>query len=688
MYKLLLLILLSFSATAQECETFEQKSTTSVLQQRQVQHMWWNEWETFHDYPVIYNYTVCTNSTLETAKQLEIKNGSRDNIKYILFRNSSIPIVPVGIFIPFTNVTELYLNSSEIEFIDPGAFSGMIKLEKLYLQDNKIETLERGTLNYLSTLKTLDLSRNRLTNIEDKALFGLLVLKKVNLKNNALVHQSFNEFATLQNLEVLDLSGNNLTYFSSKGVFKKLHTLFLNNNSLDSFNFDVFEKPTSCLKILDLSYNNLIEMDFSLLPENLESINISNNKISKVQNWKELRHIEKVDLRRNNIRVIDDSVGPGIKYLYLSWNNIEHLEPFLFNRVKSLIELDLSHNMLTVIDQELFSNFVYLQNLYLNDNKISVLGMGCFNNLATLKSLNLSHNFISNLEFGTFSGLDSLEELDISHNSFTFINENSFHVLENLERLFLDNNLITTINVPDLLEHLPNLKLITLQNNKWNCNNLFRIIKAFREKSINTSYRLEVPRTANVFGISCKNKENENIDYVPPEYKDLSTTTMKITNKYSNEKQEKLQYYDLPDEVDFKSSRFYTFFSELVNSSFYNFFNETFRNLTFIKYLNSKVFSGFFNYDIQELQSNEKSRRSAVVKNTNNRLDIFVEQNKDLIKHFQTLSNRIIGFITIMITILLVIILLFLFMFLKPNTTIQNKQNVNSEYYNVEFELQ
>lgn len=108
----------------------------------------------------------------------------------------------------------------------------------------------------------------------------------------------------------------------------------------------------------------------------------------------------------------------SMKKLNLSYNKINSLlrssdENF---EVKSLENVDLSHNLIQVLHPLIFTSFPSLMHLNLSNNIIHTVASTCFL-LPSLSSLNLSNNKISDISTLMMQSLIRLKHLFFSHNS-------------------------------------------------------------------------------------------------------------------------------------------------------------------------------------------------------------------------------------------------------------------------------
>ncbi|KAF5298575.1 hypothetical protein FQR65_LT09669 [Abscondita terminalis] len=485
-----------------------------------------------YHYPTLYDYILCINTPVKSAQDLYFPgmvgyNGKITyKVKYIKFDNSSIPTIYTGIFSNFKNISGLYLNASSVHNIELGAFNYLENLEVLSLDQNNITEITKGLFNHLTSLISLNLTDNNIKSLEKKSFWGLNMLETLLLSHNKLKSICSDHFLGLKSLKLLNLSHNNILNL----------TITLDNNDSSSLNN----------LAIDLSFNSLKNVNFSVIPSEVSDLNLENNQISTVSGNVPLRML-KFSLASNKL-LISPKINPSLQHLNLSKNSITTLDVGLFYS-NNLTHLDLSSNFIESLHEAIFDNLTDLQILNLQNNQIYYIPVGLFQALISLQYLNISGNKLSEFEYGTFLGLQNLESLDISNNSLAYILESTLHPLISLTSLYIDHNLLTAIDSSDLLQHLKMLKYVSLNNNPWICKILLDVITKFRKSFIvveEGSYK----KTTNVNGIACFNY-----------------------NKFGNQ-------MELPS----KSVN-----SNLDQNKFDNFFNNDFFNTSFYKFFKSNT---------------------------------------------------------------------------------------------------
>lgn len=177
-------------------------------------------------------------------------------------------------------------------------------------------------------------------------------------------------------------------------------------------------------------------------------------------------------------------VPPGIQYLYLRNNQIDHIDEKAFENVTDLQWLILDHNLLenSKIKGKVFSKLKQLKKLHINHNNLTesvgplpkslqdlqlthnkITKLGSFEGLVNLTFIHLQHNQLKeDAVSAAFRGLKSLEYLDLSFNQMTKLPAG---LPISLLTLYLDNNKIN--NIPDeYFKRFNGLQYLRLSHNE------------------------------------------------------------------------------------------------------------------------------------------------------------------------------------------------------------------------------
>lgn len=162
-----------------------------------------------------------------------------------------------------------------------------------------------------------------------------------------LAFDDFNAFEPLKNLSVLDISHNNLTNVN----FTMLSIL----NQLNNFNVaycliknvsDVVRHLQPSIKTLDLSGNLFVNQSLDIqifnLPPNLESLNLSDTNLLRIDfsAFKILTNLHIFDISNNKLQQLHfEPITNRLNHFYLNGNDlieIKNFDQIHFEQLKSL----------------------------------------------------------------------------------------------------------------------------------------------------------------------------------------------------------------------------------------------------------------------------------------------------------------------------------------------------------------
>jgi len=235
-------------------------------------------------------------------------------------------------------------------------------------------------------------------------------------------------------------------------------------------------------EFVDISHHPIGEIGkgYSIGNQVLE-LDLTNNKIKKIENLDHCVQLECLILRQNEIEVIEGlnnlpnlidldlymnsikeltlncfQAQTKLKRLDLSFNQLRTMVKINGSHLKSLVELYLISNKITSIDNPL-EELQNLELLELGDNRIRTIEN--LDALVNLKSLWLGRNKIARLE-----NLEMLKNLKIlSMQSNRIMKLENLDALDNLEELYLSHNGISKM---EGLLNLKRLRLLDLGNNR------------------------------------------------------------------------------------------------------------------------------------------------------------------------------------------------------------------------------
>lgn len=274
-----------------------------------------------------------------------------------------------------------------------------------------------------------------------------------------------------ENLTHLVLRSHLIRTMEGISKLKHLELLELYDNMIDEIN-DISPGevendglPAKNLRVLDISYNVIRDMNPISQCLNLQELYIAQNKIKSICGIGQLTQLRKVDLGANRIRVMEEKELSGLinlEELWLGKNKIEHIGGI--SKLTKLRRLDVQSNRLTSIEN-LEGQVDTLEELYLAHNGIDVEGAKCSTGLALpfkqLNTIDMSRNRLT--DTSPFAHLTSLNELWISGNDIkTFDDVEYIRSLVELEGVYLEYNPVASDFEyrKKLVEIVPNLTQI------------------------------------------------------------------------------------------------------------------------------------------------------------------------------------------------------------------------------------
>ena len=346
-------------------------------------------------------------------------------------------------------------------------------ITSLDLNNKNINDNDLDSLKYFKNLITINLNNNNLTNIDVLAKRDRLAYISAN--NNNI--KDVSALASLEKLNGIELDDNNGV--SGYGKIKSLNSLSLINCNIENLeNLNELEN----LEFLYLKDNSNLQIDFSMLPQEINTLNISNTNQNSLENLSaNHKKIMQLDISNNPISKLDGIEELKILYsINISKTNItdlkildelyddEHNNPYqnftvvmkdsdisdisMFNNIKVIEELNLEDN--EIIDISNFDNENVIK-LNLSGNKIKK----GFESLINIRSLTLSNCDIDTLT--DFPTMEKLQYLNLSNNNITDLGD--IDKIKNIAELDLSYNKIIDLGI---FKKFSNLWLLSLEGNK------------------------------------------------------------------------------------------------------------------------------------------------------------------------------------------------------------------------------
>lgn len=287
---------------------------------------------------------------------------------------------------------------------------------------------------------------------------------------------------------------------------KLVYVLDLHQNKISTVH-DMFSNTS--IEILDFSYNKIQDLNSAFSNLKIGHLNLSHNRIGVIpNNTFKLTTTDSestISLSNNQITKIfpNSFVTNGILgTLDLSSNQLSNIENNIFKNA-NLLTLLLENNNISKLQANSFKGLIQLIHLKLRRNKLETIPLGLFADLQNLQLLDLSDNNFKQFNSNHFSGLISLTSFNFSKNQISTIGPYDLFPLAKLERFDASNNKLTDLNLTTIMEHHLHLKKVSLENNFWPCNTLFRICKKLTKHNIIYTTTSKYFNVSNLHGIAC-----------------------------------------------------------------------------------------------------------------------------------------------------------------------------------------
>ncbi len=295
----------------------------------------------------------------------------------------------------------------------------------------------------------LDKWYSHVVDIPDRSLKEAL-LNDLGLSSDSYItvfNMLYNLPTTLEysHLDIKDLKG--LEYAIN------LEKLYVGNNLItDPVQIEPIKNLYN-LKVLDLSRNSLtVAPEFLFEMKGLTSLNLSDNKINKIEGFGKASNLEELYLENNEITELAD------------------VAPF-----EKLVTLSISSNKLTAFPEDAASLKSLTALAVANNNLTTLPDFSGFTNLTVI---NLENNNLSSFPTG-LGKLTQMVQLDISENNITSVPSEIFS-LPKLSALFMSFNELTSI--PKELCDMPALSVLDVSMNRINKEENAEVISLLSEK--------------------------------------------------------------------------------------------------------------------------------------------------------------------------------------------------------------
>nr|UZH24407.1 TLR23l [Mugilogobius chulae] len=335
-----------------------------------------------------------------------------------------------------TRLTRLNIESNQLSRIPP-TIQNMSSLTHLSFQSNQIQKLQCSDFLNVPMLTEINLNANRISTFKTCVLEDLKNLKVLFLERNLLSQLDENTGISLTNLAVFQASENHLGSIE-KGTFHNMSCLTdlnLKSKSATDVQNGGLEGLVSLKKlILSLNYHSgtvfeglqQLERLVVYISSAKEVTNLTVSAPSTLQSLQELT----IEVDKNACVYHALYILHGLKKLQVfSLDTICCLFPSgILWEIPNLLSLQITNCVELIPDSELFQPIKHLQILDLTHNKIKNLDFLIKANLTKLEKLILQNNKLTIINETVFDALPSLKYLDLSGNPFVCDCSNSWFI--------------------------------------------------------------------------------------------------------------------------------------------------------------------------------------------------------------------------------------------------------------------
>ncbi|XP_027218876.2 toll-like receptor Tollo [Penaeus vannamei] len=307
--------------------------------------------DTFHD---LYSLQVLRLSHNQLSHLADATFASLANLHTLDLSQNQLGTLSGKALQGLSVLTHLSIDYNQLEVVHEASLDNCSSLHQLSMAHNQLQMLPEA-VKRAPRLRTLDFSHNQIPSLEEGVLHGLVHLQELRLSDNALSNISRTAFTEVSSLILLDLSNNSISEieYGAFDATPKLKGLDLHHNLLGDANGLVIHLEN--LVWLNVSFNTITWFDYALVHKNLEWIDLSNNMISKLENFYQVQKsigLQKLYASSNNISEISATIIPdGIKELHLHHNSISYVASNTFLDKMSVSLIDLRYNSLTLLEE-------------------------------------------------------------------------------------------------------------------------------------------------------------------------------------------------------------------------------------------------------------------------------------------------------------------------------------------------
>lgn len=178
-----------------------------------------------------------------------------------------------------------------------------------------------------------------------------------------------------------------------------------------------------------------------------------------------------IDCEKRSLTTLQHLTGPSSQFyhLLLHGNSLSRLFPNEFANFYNAVSLHLENNGLHDIVPGAFLGLQLVKRLHINNNKIRSFRKSTFLGLDDLEYLQADFNLLRDIDPAVFRDLNKLEVLILNDNLISALPINVFQHVP-ITHLDLRGNRIKTVPYEGVLEQIPGIAEVLLEDNPWDCN--------------------------------------------------------------------------------------------------------------------------------------------------------------------------------------------------------------------------
>ncbi|KAI5090195.1 SLIT and NTRK-like protein 1 [Silurus meridionalis] len=178
-----------------------------------------------------------------------------------------------------------------------------------------------------------------------------------------------------------------------------------------------------------------------------------------------------IDCEKRGFSNLQHLTGPSSQFyhLLLHGNSLSRLFPNEFANFYNAVSLHLENNGLHDIVPGAFLGLQLVKRLHINNNKIRSFKKNTFLGLDDLEYLQADFNLLRDIDPAVFRDLSKLEVLILNDNLISALPTNIFQHVP-ITHLDLRGNRIKTLPYEGVLEQIPGIVEVLLEDNPWDCN--------------------------------------------------------------------------------------------------------------------------------------------------------------------------------------------------------------------------